>query len=60
MNLLQRLTDSKDAENEGDEEADEVEYRCAACGMLIKRSCSELNDTWCPRCGATSIRERPL
>lgn len=65
MDLLQRLIGSKDPEKETDEdetdedETDEVGYWCAGCGMLIKRSCSEVDYSWCVRCGATSVRERP-
>lgn len=65
MDLLQRLIGSKDPEKEADEdemdeEEDVVGYWCAGCGMLIKRSCSEVDYSWCVRCGATSVRERPL
>lgn len=62
MGILERLINSRGAEDEEDEEdedADAAGYWCAACGMLIKRSSSEINYSWCTRCGATSVRKLP-
>lgn len=63
MEILKRLIDSGDTEDEDAEEADEttdeVGYWCAACGMLFRRSCSEIEYSWCARCGASKVRNIP-
>lgn len=59
MDILKRLLDSGDTGDEETEEADGVGYWCAACGMMFRRSCSEIEYSWCARCGATRVRRIP-
>jgi DNA-directed RNA polymerase subunit RPC12/RpoP len=58
MGILERLINSRGDEDEEDVE-DEVGYWCVACGMLVKRSASDIDYSWCTRCGATSVWKLP-
>lgn len=52
---ITRLLGGSDHEDDG--EANEVVYWCTVCGMTFERSCSQIDYSWCTRCGAEEVRK---